>query len=64
MKGWEVQYSEDKEEVCVIPRPSISCYDFHMLLEHFKKKGYKLWMPSDERCGYRFSKENVKTNDH
>ena len=59
MQGFEVQYSSDSgEEVCIIPKPSISLGDFSMLLDYFGKQGYKYWIPSDERGGHRLVKGN------
>ena len=55
--GWEVQYSEDQNEVCIIPHFGIDTSDFSMLLKYFQEKGYRYWVPPDERCGYRFVKK-------
>ena len=61
MKGFEVQYSDDaEEEVCIIPKPSISTSDFCVLIEYFQTKGYKYWIPADDRGGYRLVKGNKK----
>ncbi len=52
-----IEYSQDENEVCVIPQPDISFDDFNVLIKLFGKKGYRWWLPADERCGYRFAKE-------
>lgn len=60
MSGFEVQYSDDGNEVCIIPKPTISSVDFHALIRAFKKQKYKYCIGRDERCGYRFVKKYGK----
>jgi len=57
MKGFEVQYSDDENEVCIIPRPRISTKDFFALIKSFGEQGYKSMIPADERRGYIFVKK-------
>lgn len=56
MKGWEVQYSEDDQEVCIIPRDSMPFDDLDLITKFFNDKGYTLWVKSDNRKGYNFLK--------
>ena len=56
-EGWEVQYSHDEQEVCLIPRDRISFDDLDMITKHFNEKGYSVWIRSDSRKGYNFSKQ-------
>jgi hypothetical protein len=58
--GFKVEYSDDKNEVCVIPYPLIPVEDFVELVNMFMKLGYKSWLPADERRGYIFSKKRKK----
>jgi len=57
MEGFEVQYSDDGNEVCIIPRPKISTKDFFALIESFRDQGYKSMIPADEKRGYTFVKK-------
>lgn len=56
-KGFEVQYSDDGNEVCFIPKLFIGTEIFSFMCDYFYSEGYKWWVPADERCGYRFVKE-------
>lgn len=58
MNGYRVEYSTDKTEVCITPDPFIPIDDFTALVKAFDKKGYKWWLPADDRKGYIFSKTN------
>lgn len=62
MTGFEVQFSDDGNQVCIIPKPTISTSDFHALIKSLRKQGYKFMIPADERCGYIFVKR-VKKED-
>lgn len=52
-----VEHSDDGNQVCVIPNPSISLKEFSTLMKMFVKLGYKWWLPADKRCGYILSKK-------
>jgi hypothetical protein len=56
MNGFKVEFSEDRNQVCIIPTPFIPFAEFSALVKIYKKKGYKWWLPADERGGYIFSK--------
>ena len=56
-KGFLVEYSEDDNEVCIIRMPSIQAEEFWSLVKIYREKGYKLWLPADERGGYLFCKD-------
>lgn len=56
-KGFEVQYSDDGNEVYIIPMIAVPFDDLLLLCDYYIHKGYKWWLPSDHRCGYRFVKE-------
>ena len=58
--GFEVQYSEDLEEVCIIPKPLIDSHDLLALIYVFEEKGYEYHIPADERRGFRFVKKTYK----
>ena len=64
MKGFEVQYSDDESEICIIPKPSISTGIFFAVVDYFHKQGYKYWLPADERRGYILAKNLRKDNNH
>jgi hypothetical protein len=51
-----VEYDEKKEQVCIIPSPSIPTEEFFALIDVFGKQGYKYFLRADERCGYILSK--------
>jgi hypothetical protein len=52
-----IEYSEDGNEVCLMPNPSISLTLMTALMRMQQTIGFKYWLPSDERLGYRFAKE-------
>ena len=58
-KGFEVEYSDDKNQVCIIPKNSLSLEEFDLLVNFFIKIGYKYCLPADEGCGYLFSKNKI-----
>ena len=54
--GYRVEYSDDENQVCVIPDTAIPFEDFIELTKMYRKFGYKWWIPADDRCGYIFTK--------
>lgn len=62
INGFKVQYSQDTNQVCIIPNPFIPVNDFVEIIKMFGKLGYKWWLPADERCGFIYAKE-VKNED-
>jgi len=63
MTRYEIEYSNDENEVCITPKPTIPMDDFSFLTKFFGEKGYQYWIQSDGRRGYRFVKKMVE-NDH
>jgi len=53
-----IEYSDDGNEVCIIPKRTIRMMDLCSLMDHFYKEGFKWWVPADERCGYTLVKIN------
>jgi hypothetical protein len=56
-QGYKVEYSEDMNEVCLIPFPSIDLHEFCNLTKQFGLLGYKWWLPADDRRGYLYCKD-------
>jgi hypothetical protein len=56
-RGYRVEYSEDENEVCIIPMPALPMEDFFELTSMYIRLGYKWWLPADDRRGYLISKE-------
>lgn len=54
--GFRVEYDKKKEQVCIIPSPSIPTEVFFALIDVFGKQGYKYFLSADERCRYILSK--------
>ena len=52
--AYEVEYSEDQNEICIIPKKFIPFDDFVALTKMYSEMGYKYWLPTDNRRGYRF----------
>lgn len=59
--GYKVEYSQDRNEICIIPYPSIPCDDFIAFVAMYRELGYKYWLPADERKGFIFAKEKSKS---
>jgi hypothetical protein len=57
--GYRVEYSDDDNEVCIIPMTGIPTEDYFLLIEMFGANGYKWMVPADERRGYRFVKKRA-----
>lgn len=55
---YRIEHSEDGNEVCIIPNPSIATDIFCFLSESFTAIGYKYWLPADYRCGYLLCKDH------
>lgn len=54
--SYTVEYTNEGNEVCIIPMPSIPFDDFKALSDLYIEQGYQYWLPADHRRGYRFSK--------
>jgi hypothetical protein len=54
--GYIVEYSDDRNEICIIPYPHIPFNDFIRLVKMYGELGYKWWLPADKREGYVFAK--------
>lgn len=61
-EGFRVEYSKDRNEVCIIPDSFIPMQDFIDVVKMYGTLGYKYWLPADERCGYIFSKKKGKVD--
>jgi hypothetical protein len=59
-KRFIIEYSEDEDEVCIIPFPHIPLDHFCEIVKTFGELGYKWWIPADERCGYRYIKNKER----
>lgn len=57
MDGYRVEYSQDDNEVCIIPAPMINIEHFCALTTMYNQKGYKWWLPADDRRGYLFCRD-------
>lgn len=55
--GYKVEYTDNDDEICIIPWPAIPFEDFNELIKMYIKLGYICWHPSDERRGFIFSKK-------
>lgn len=55
--GFRVEYSEDWNQVCIIPMPTVPAHDFAKIMKLYNTLGYKYWLPSDKRCGYILAKK-------
>ena len=58
-EGFSVEYSDDRQQVCIIPKYFISTEELTLLINFYIKMGYIRWIPSDERQGYFFRKDNM-----
>jgi hypothetical protein len=56
--SYRIEVTDDGNEVCIIPGKEGGIPFEHMiaLTKMFGEEGYVWWLPSDERCGYLFSK--------
>lgn len=52
-----IEYSEDGNEVCLIPDPVVPLDIMRDLIDLHGSKGFRWWVPSDNRRGYRFVRE-------
>lgn len=59
--GYNVEYSECGNEVCVIPKLFIPSEEFFKIVKMYNKLGYRYWLQADERRGYLFSKKKVES---
>ena len=55
--NFTVTYSEDGNEVRLVPEPSINAEDFFHLIKSFRKQGFRLQIPDDRGHAYRFVKK-------
>ncbi len=60
--GFRIEYSDDEEQVCIIPNRLIPFLHFNAILEAFISLGYVWLLPADQRRGYILSK-NKPNND-
>jgi len=56
--GYTVQYSDDMNEVCIIPHPAIDLEHFAYLTKMYNELGFKWWLPADNRRGYLYCKDS------
>ena len=52
-----IEYSEDGNEVCLIPDPVMPIEPMQDLIDLHGAKGFNWWVPADQRRGYRFVRE-------
>lgn len=56
--GFTVEYSDDLEEVCVIPSAEgIPLLDCKEIFELFVRLGYERWVPTTDTLGYTLRKK-------
>lgn len=60
-RGYKIEFSEDSNQVCIIPNAFIYISDFDRIVNGFLKEGYKYWLPADHRGGFIFAKEIKET---
>ncbi len=56
MTAYKVEHSEDGNEVCIIPEPTMSIEEIRLLVKLYSDLGYNWWVASDERRGYTLAK--------
>ncbi len=59
-QGYRVEYSDDLNEVCIIPHSFISIDHMTAITDMYIKLGYKFWLPADERRGFIYVKDKKK----
>jgi hypothetical protein len=57
-----VEYSLDGNEVCIIPNFMMPFDHLIAISRMYADLGYTIWLPSDERRGYIFSKLKLNEN--
>lgn len=53
--GYRVDY-DNEHQICIVPMPKIPINVLIDLIRLYDRRGYKFWLPADERQGFIFSK--------